>query len=238
MAAAQTVPTYGIATGKSEEPIVKELVLKYQLENIVWPIVLSQNSSTKTYLYERNSKNIINNIDDVRPKSKSGISETFMNYASNPRIIAPYRNELSEFIDMRYSCSYDYITTSPFSTVDLDYVWHTPAGWKGFELTTFYVEFNNKDRAANLVSKINRRPSWRGPNGAHALYKVVEASSDLSIDYYMVCVNTVSKVGSDIKTDGNVFYFPLTNSQIERLSKGLPPSDAEFCAFDDFLEWL
>lgn len=238
MSAAQTVPTYGIATGKSEEPIVKELVLKYKLENIVWPIVLSQDSHTKTYLYERNSKNRINDIDDVRPVSKSGIPDTFLNYESKPRIISPHRDELEHLIDECHSCSYDYIINSPYSTVDLDYVWNTEEGWKGFELTTFYVEFNTKDRAANLVSKINRRPSWQGPNGAHALYKVVEASEDLSIDYYMVCVNTVSKVGSNIRTNGNVFFFPLTRSQIDRLSSGRPPADAEFCSFDNFLEWL
>jgi len=238
MSAAQTVPTYGIATGKSEEPIVKELVIKYGLENIVWPIILSQDNSTKTYLYERNSKNRINNRDDVRPKSESHIPDTFIDYESTPRVIEPWRSELEHAIDECYSCSYDYIISSPYSTVDLDYVWTTSSGWKGFELTTFYVEFINKDRAANLVSKINRRPSWQGPNGAHALYKIVDSSEDLSIDYYMVCVNTISKVGSSIRTDGNVFYFPLTRTQIDRLSSGQPPIDAEFCSFDDFLEWL
>ncbi len=100
------------------------------------------------------------------------------------------------------------------------------------------MDFFNYSRASELVSKMNRRPSWQGPNGAHALHKIVDSASDLGIDYYLVCVNTVSKVGSDLKTSGNVYFFQLDHDQIKLLTDGKPPKNAEFCSFNEFLDWL
>ena len=48
---AQTNPTYEIATGKSEKPIIDELVRKYGDSNVSWPSVLIQNDRTVAYLY-------------------------------------------------------------------------------------------------------------------------------------------------------------------------------------------
>ena len=238
MAAAQTVPTYSIATGKPEEPIVRELIDKYGYDNISWPIILNSDNKTIAYLYERNEKNKINSEYDNRPSSSSGLPTFFLDYTSHPRQIAPRADFLINFVDEKFSCSYDYIINSPFSTVDLDYVWNFEGGFKGFELTTFWMDFYSHSRAAELVSKMCRRPSWQGPNGAHALHKIVDCAADLGIDYYLVCVNTVSKVGSNIKTSGNVFFFRLNHEQIDRLSRGLPPQYYQFCNFSQFLDWL
>jgi hypothetical protein len=236
--AAQAIPTYAIATGKPEEPIVKELIRKYGYAQISWPIILSEGDKTIAYLYEINSKNKTNSYSDIKPNSQSGIPSHLIDYTVVPRVISPHSSYLSDFISDRYSCSYDYITSSPYSTVDLDYVWLDERNFKGFELTTFWMDFYNKQRAGQLVSKMNRRPSWQGPNGAHALHKIVDATIDLGIDYYMVCVNTVSKVGSEIKTNGNVYFFRLTHDQINRLFNGQEPLDAQFCSFENFLNWL
>lgn len=236
--AAQATPTYTTATGKPEEPIVKELVNKYGLSNVTWPIVLSQGESTIAYMYENNKKNDINSESDFRPESKLRIPSFFIDYTSEPRRVLPNTDFFTDFIDSIYTCSYDYILSSPYETVDLDYVWYTDKIFKGFELTTFYVNFDTHDLARNLISKMNRRPSWQGPNGAHALRKIIDSAYDLGIDYYLVCVNTISKVGSDIKTNGNVCLFRLSHEQINRLERGLPPTDTEFLSFDKFLEWL
>ena len=243
MAAAQTVPTYSNATVKPEEPIVRELVAKYGYANISWPIILSNEGRTIAYLYEINEKNKINSEHGCRPSSSSGLPNFFLDYTSNPRKIAPRVDFLINFIDEKFSCSYDYIIKTPsrshLSTVDLDYVWNFGDGFKGFELTTFWMDFYSPSRAAELVSTMCRRPSWKGVDGAHALHKIVDCAEDLGIDYYLVCVNTLSKeVGSNIKTSGNVFFFRLNHRQIERLSRGLPPQDYQFCNFSQFLDWL
>ena len=50
---AQTNPTYEMATGKAEKPIIDELVRKYGASNVSWPIVLIQNDRIVAYLYEK-----------------------------------------------------------------------------------------------------------------------------------------------------------------------------------------
>lgn len=237
----QVTPTYPIATGKPEEPIVNTLISKYGINNISWPIVLSRDNQTIAYLYEKNTRNQTNSAQDSRPTSSSGVPSYFMDYTSQPRNVIPAANFLTAMVNTQYSCSYAYITSQQnfqFSTVDLDYVWNVGTGFKGFELTTFYVDFTDQNRALDLVSKMNRRPSWQGQSGAQAFHKIVDSAEDLKIDYYLVCVNTVSKVGSDIKTSGNVLYFRLDHDQIDRISAGQPPQNSQFCSFTDFLNWL
>lgn len=85
---------------------------------------------------------------------------------------------------------------------------------------------------------MNRRPSWSGPNGAHALLKVAAAAQDLNIEYYMVFANTIGKVGSALKTNGNVLYFPLTVDAVNFLSRGQVPPNAIFCSFQNFMNQL
>lgn len=164
--AAQTTATYSMAAGKSEEPIVKELESKYGSENISWPIVLGSEGETLAYLYERNERNLTNRVDDIRPISKSDIQSHFIDYTSTPHVQEPKAEYLAEIAEERYTCSYDFIPSSQYTTVDLDYVWNTGNGFRGFELTTFWVEFSTKEKALRLVSMMNRRPSWKGPGGA------------------------------------------------------------------------
>lgn len=235
----QTEPTYSYATGKAEKPIIDALIKKYGISNVSWPIVLMQGDKTLAYLYEKNNKNVINLEMDCRPGSKKHLLSYYLNYVKTPREVMPDNIDLSKsFFKKEYTCSYDYIIKSPYSTVDLDYVWYNGAHFKGFELTTFYVEFSSKDKALDLISKMNRRPSWKGDKGPHAFHKIVDSADDLGIDYYLVCVNTVSEVGSDLKTDGNVCFFRLTHEQVDLLSEGKKPKDVEFISFERFLEWL
>lgn len=193
---AQTNPTYGLATGKSEKPIIDELVRKYGASNVTWPIVLIENNRTVAYLYEINSKNMINLEMDSRPGSRARLLSYYLNYTKTPRESLPHEKVFDEFLAPQYTCSYDYIVNSPFSTVDLDYVWYNGSNYKGFELTTFYVDFTSHAKALDLISKMNRRPSWQGADGAHAFHKIVDSAIDLGVDYYLVCANTVSNVGS------------------------------------------
>lgn len=238
MIVAQTNPTYAYATGKSEQPIVNELIKKYGRANVTWPIVLIQDDKTIAYIYEKNAKNTLNLEMDSRPGSKKHLLSYYLNYLKMPRESLPQEPFFNQFMDSKYSCSYDYIINSPFSTVDLDYVWYNGSNFKGFELTTFYVDFKTHDKARDLISKMNRRPSWQGPEGARAFHKIVDSAADLGVDYYLVCANTVSNVGSDLKTNGNVCLFRLTHSQVDLIQSGKAPKDTEFMTFSDFLAWL
>lgn len=235
---AQTNPTYSAATGKAEKPIIDELIRKYGSSNVIWPIVLSKDDRTIAYFYEKNYRNSLNQETDNRPKSRTNISSYDLDYTKSLRGSIPPNAFFAPFLDSKYSCSYEYVVDSPFSTVDLDYVWYDGVKFKGFEFTTFWMEFTSQNRALELLSKMNRRPSWQGPDGAHALRKVVDSAADLGVAYYLVGANTVSKVGSDLKTDGNVCLFELTHRQVDRIESGKPPEESVFMTFHDFLKWL
>ena len=237
---AQATPNYGYATGKTEKPIVDALVNKYSATSVCWPIVLSSGGSTIAYLFERNKKNTINSQHDIRPKSTSGVKEYYLDYSSKPRLIDPNAPFLLPLVASEFESSYEFILAqqSGYSTVDLDYVWCAGVVFKGFELTTFFKDFHSEAEAKRLVSMMNRRPSWQGVNGAHALYKIAAAAQDLNIQYYLVCANTTGGVGSALNTSGNVLYFPLTSEQIDRLSAGQAPTNATFCTFQHFLNQL
>lgn len=237
--AAQASPSYTNATRASDPIILKHLIAKYGANNVVWPLVLSANDKLICYVYERNRYRGINSSTSNHPSS--AIPSCFIDYTSNPRTISPKLDILEPFIQPDYLCSYDYIVSTPlpYSTVDLDYVWKDGENqWRGFELTTFWKPFTDAREAERLVRQINKRPSWRGPDEAHALRKIVAAAEDLKIKYYLACANTVSKVGSDLKTDGNVYFFQLNNKQIDNLEKGAQPDNPKFCSFKDFIKRL
>lgn len=102
--AAQALPSYKIATGKTEAPIVNKLIEKYGYFNLSWPLVLINGTNIIEYLYEKNSKNEINSTSDYRPKSSSGIQERFIDYTSSPRVVEPYSAKFDDFISKKYNC--------------------------------------------------------------------------------------------------------------------------------------
>jgi hypothetical protein len=121
---AQTRPGYSNATGKSEKPIIDALIKKYGFSNVTWPIVLIENDKTIAYLYEKNSKNMINLEMDSRPGSRAHLPAYYLDYMKSPRESLPQEPFFQPFLKPEYKCSYEYIVNSPFSTVDLDYVWY------------------------------------------------------------------------------------------------------------------
>lgn len=230
---------YPEAVSKLEQPILNKLIEKYGYTNICWPIVLSYKNRTISYLYESNNKNSINKGGHVRPISKSGITNWFLDYTSEPKKYNPDDNELESLLDNKYNSNYEFVLNNDdYRSVDLDYVWYNGQGFKGFELTTFYVEFNNKENALRLISNMNKRPSWQSEHGAIAFNVIVDAARDLSIEYYLICANTISKVGSELKTDGNVCLIRMTHSLIHELEQGKEPSNVMFMTFNELLEWL
>ncbi len=241
MESPQLQPTYKNSINKIEKPIVEKLKSKYGNSKVLNIIVLSEENITKFYVYERNNINTINNYNDKRPYSIKKIQNVYLDYKSDPRLVLPNLEKFTPLIKTKYSSLSDYMLSSDnkkYITVDLDYVWYTGKSWKGFELTTFYVSFRNKSHAESLVSKMNRRPSWQGKSGAHAMRKILNSAKDLSINYFMVCINTLGRVGSRIKEDGNVYYFPLTDFNISTLESGKPPSNAIFSTYKEFLDFL
>ena len=235
---AQTNPKYRNATGKGEKPIIDFLVKKYGFSNVTWPIVLIKNDKIIAYLYEKNARNEINVVMDSRPGSKAHLPSFYLNFTKRPHALVPEAKFLEPFIQERYACSYDYIVGSPFSTVDLDYVWYNGSSYKGFELTTFYMDFYSHERARYLISQMRKRPSWQGAEGARAFHKIEESAQDLGVDYYVVCANTTDKVGSDLKTNGNVCLFSLTHKQVDLIQSGKAPDNTIFMTFSNFLNWL
>mgnify|MGYP003296450901 CR=1 FL=1 len=181
---------------------------------------------------------MINFEMDNRPVSRTHLLSYYLNYTKTPRESLPPEKLFDEFLAPQYTCSYDYIVNSSFSTVDLDYVWYNGSNYKGFELTTFFVDFSSHSKALDLISKMNRRPSWQGANGAHAFHRIVDSAMDLGVDYYLVCANTVSKVGSELKTNGNICMFQLTHRQVDLIESGRAPENSMFMSFGEFLQWL
>ena len=98
------------------------------------------------------------------------------------------------------------------------------------------MPFKNKHEAERLISKINRRPSWKGIYGARSLRRIVKDCEDLNIDLYMVCANTLKKVGSKLDLTGNCYVFKLSIEQINKLEKGQPPTNGILCSFKKFIE--
>lgn len=236
---AQAKPTYGYMTSVPNQTIKNHLITKYGLNNTIWPIVLIKDDNINAYIYEKSSFNDINSEDDRRPSSNSGKSSYFIDYTSNPRKIIPSNPMFNNFIDPKFSCSYEYMIDSPdYSTVDIDYVWNNNKRWIGIETTTFYMEFHSKTRAEELIGYMHRRQSWQGPAGPHGMEKIVQACNDLNVELYLVCVNVISKGSTIFKEDGNVYWFKLTNDQIKRLFDGKKPIDGKFDNFQNFLSWM
>lgn len=233
----QTPPNYPYMTSLSNDFITTYLVNKYGFHNVIWTIVWMKRDESRAYLYERNELSKINHPDDNRPNSKSGLKNVFIDFTKeypNQGV-----NENSKIINEDYQNSYEYVLqNNDTNTVDLDYVWFDGKKWKGIELTTWYVPFESKDKALELIKKINRRPSWKGSKKAHGTKKIVLASRDLQVDFKMLCVNTKGGVSNDILEDGDALIFPLTIDNIELLLKGKEPSDVEFGALKDILKQL
>lgn len=154
---AQTTPNYPYATGTAEKPIIDALVQRYGDRSLSWPIVLSRSSGdTLAYYYERNAQNQINSVGDVRPESISGIKSYYLDYLASPRKITPPLPLFNAFLSSSFQNSYAFILQQEnYSTVDLDYVWYTGDGFRGFELTTFWVPFTSESEARRVVSMMN-----------------------------------------------------------------------------------
>ena len=234
----QMNPNYPQMTSSVNEHITEPLIEKYGCQNVIWPIVLMSDSTIHSYLYEVNDICTINSIDNNRPESATGIQSVFIDYTAKPREIIPLNEGLIEIIDEKFSNSYEAILSSKtFNSADLDYIWLTENGWKGMEFTTFYKSFFNRGEAERIIKMMNRRPSWQGKNGPHAIRMLISAAIDLGVSYWMICVNTKG-VSNDIVVDGNAYGFPLNNENVDRLIKGQIPLDAKFGPFKKLIDWL
>ena len=238
--AAQMIPNYQFMTSLGSEYLTQPLIEKYEFENVIWPIVLIENNTISGYIYEINQLFKLNHEDDNRPTSISRKPSYLIDYVSKPRRILPNSNDLKPFIAEQFNCSYDFILTSEkFATVDIDYAWKTQQGnWKGLELTTVWMPLNTRLEAERLVKMFTRRPSWRGAAGPHGLRKLINAATDLNIQYYMAVVNSINKVSNNLNTDGNAFWFPLTHANVERILANTPPANSNFGTFKELIEWL
>lgn len=236
---AQMSPSYPFMTSQVNEIFVNPLVGKYGFENVIWPIAIVEKNLINCYIYEVNSTCSINSKDDNRPSSKANLINYFVDYTSEPRVIIPPFEKLVPFIDNSFQCSYDFIVKSDeFQSVDIDYVWFNKSYWKAIELTTVWKPLSSKEEAERLVKMFNRRPSWGGASGAHGIRTLINASVDLSLDYYFVVVNSKDGVSNNLDTNSNAFWFPLNHENVDRILQGHAPINSEFSNFSDLTNWL
>jgi hypothetical protein len=229
----QTPPKYSEMASRGNPIVESTLNSRYGENNVCWPICWWKDGTIQWYTYERNMYYKINSIAGNRPSSISGKPNYFMDYAATPRIISPKEPRLIPALESQYSCSYDYIVTSPYSTVDLDYVWMKDDHWYALELTTWWVPFISQQKAEYLMTTMNRRPSWQGSN--NSLIKQIEGAQDLNCHYIFGCVNTLDRVSNNLKTEGNAYWFDLNKDQVDRLTRGLIPQHAHFGTFHEFI---
>lgn len=232
----QAAPTYQAATNIPEPALVNAIVQKYGARALSWPLGLSQHGKTRAYLYERNATNQTNTPGDTRPVSASSVPSHFLDYTSAPRVFSPPNPSLeSRLLAPEHVDSYQYITTQQenYSTVDLNYVWHTGTRFRGFEFTTFTNSFVSEAYARQLAATLQKREKLK-----FTLPKILAAANDLGIDFQMVVANSIGDPGTPMDTNGNVLYFPLTAQQINLVTTGQPLVNAVFCSFQEFVKQL
>lgn len=235
----QTKPSYGYMTSSVSELITKPLIQKYGPLNVVNPIVIINGDSIVSYVYENTQLSKLNQINSNKPKSISNKSNFFLDYTVSPRIIFPSSEQLKNIISKEFNCCYEFILKQDlYNSVDIDYAWFNGSSWKGIELTTLYTPLINQCEAERLVKMFTRRPSWSGPNGPHGIYTLIEAATDLSIEYYFVLVNSKKGVSNDFDTKGNSYWFPLTSENIKRILNNSIPVNAKFGTYEEMLNWL
>lgn len=235
----QMNPNYPYMTSGVNNIFTEPLIDRYGLNNVVWPIVLIKENSIHSYLYEVNTECNINSPADNRPASQASLINFYVDYTKDPRKIIPPSQELVELIAEKYNTSYEAVINSDnFNSVDLDYAWKADENWKAMEFTTLWMPLQNKQEAERLVKMFVRRPSWKGPNGPHGIRTLINASTDLNLDYWMVCANSKKGVSNELVTDGNAFWFPLNHNNIDRILRGIAPANSEFGTFEELIAWL
>ena len=235
----QMNPNYPYMTSGVNNIFTEPLIERYGANNVIWPIVLISGNKIHSYLYEVNWQCNINSQTDNRPISQASLTNFYVDYTEDPREIIPPSKELEELIAEKYNTSYEAVVKSDnFNSVDLDYAWKYGDNWKAMEFTTLWMPLKNKQEAERLVKMFVRRPSWKGPNGPHGIRSLINASSDLQMNYWMVCANSVKGVSNELVTDGNAYWFPLTHDNIDRIMRGYAPTDSEFGTFEELIAWL
>ena len=233
----QNQPIYG-DMASCTNPIIQSYIKEtYGKDNLCWPIVWLKEDQIIWYTYERTRKCDTNQPSTNKPSSLAGKSSYFVDYLSNPRVMVPLKKELLPSIGPMYNCSYDYIPTSEYNTVDIDYVWKKTESWVALEFITWHKRFTSVEEAERLISFINRRPSWQGPAAQIAIKKQIDAAKDLGCKYTMGCVNSEG-VSNKIVTDGNAYWFELNTNQLDRLLNARVPEGAVFGTFKQFLNSL
>jgi len=235
----QTRPTYGHMTSSVNRLITEPLIKKYGHLNVVNPIVVVKEGAVAFYLYEVTLTSSVNKPNSNKPESLDGIQHYFIDYESSPRRVSPPSKLLDEFMQPKFACCYDFILQQEiYNSVDIDYVWFSGEKWKAMELTTVYTPLTNQAEAERLVKMFYRRPSWTGISGPRAIYTLIEAAADLSLEYYFVIVNSARGVSNELVVDGNAYWFPLTKENVERIVGKSVPLNGRFGPFSEMLSFL
>ena len=238
-------PTHTSAALPPPNLIRAPLVKKYGYENVIWPQIVSIRSSSETiaYIYDRNRWNRTNNRNDNRPTGKSGVPQHFLDYDQKERKLDPGTpRKFQQMIDLRFGRLHQFMSSRrpkhPYTAVDIDIVWFDGTNWKGLELSGYENLFEDRPKTEKLVRTTSSRPTWRGPNGAIALKKMIKAAQDLDIELHMAFLNTQGRNTGIYRYDSNAYSFKLTPEQVLLLEEGQTPQNAQFGPVSDFINSL
>ena len=241
-------PIYPNAIGKTPGFLLDRLLQRYGQENVVWTVVIGRQggvNETVAYLFERNATNQVNRPDDNRPVSRSGIPNVFLDYtASERQLSANAPRELEQLLDREFRSSLEFINKGGgryYFTVDIDVLWRTDKGWRSLEITTFYSLFYSEQRAEFLSTEIHKRTTWKGPAGPIGMRRTVQATEDLGATKYLLMLNSTggpNHPNQGYLSNGNAYWFPLTQDQITRIVRRQVPIGGQFGTVSQLLEWV
>ncbi|MEK4730034.1 hypothetical protein [Paenibacillus sp. FSL L8-0641] len=223
----------------------------YYPNNLLWPVIWYKANSylqIDSITFEVNAKNTTNiYVSTDNPIIQEINSPTFrLDYQpANNRlsILNEFQppNYLNSAIGPSFEKSLDFSTsrlhnTYGISTVDVDYLWANNHGVQALEVSTFFSEMYNRDRAIKLVQDFITKRASRP--GAHQFALLAKAAQNVfSANMRMVFVNTVGR-STTILPNSNVIWFDLNQLQAQRMHNNQLPLNMIFEPLQTFLTRL
>lgn len=241
----------------SHPEIQNYLEAKYPDSNL-WPVIWHKviNNHHFTYeliSFEKNNQNRINEKILHNPHILSSFNNHYPYYYidfTDPNKSLyfsgrPFPNFLVHSIP-KVNNSYEIVTNYKYnqlnlSTIDIDYLWKSSNGeYRALEVTTFYKEMYSFEEAKRLLSfAIDKR--FAKYNYSYHLNLITDVSRNIfNAKLYFVCINTETKLSSNVLKNSNVLWFELTPQVAALIHSGQMPDDnlLFFDTFNNFLNFL
>ncbi len=246
----QPKPRYPDMTTTQSPEILERLTERYGASNVCWPVIWywPDTLQLRFLTFEVNARNKTNAGLTNRFFQRGQLPEYFIDYLASPPIrhAVPLTGQPfpdppgSTIVSGTYASTYDYrlSTNNPgFSTIDLDYVWNTGnRGYRGLELTTFFVPMTSEERARDLVLQFIEKRAARP--GAHQFRVLAEVGVVQHVELRLVFVNVQGKGSTHLLPNSNVFVIPINTDTAAQLHHGELPDTYRFLSFKDWITSL